>query len=236
MSKPARNTATGVEDMKPELDTFYELMDEIKIAMMTTRRPDGHLESRAMANQKRADGADLWFVTDEGGDKLRDIASDPHVNLAYYKSGSYEWVSVSGIASISRDRQKIRELYEPDWKVWFGQEGDPRRCSCRRLPRSRQTEAGGAIRTGKRVADGRASGTGQDARAARAASLSDGAGTLPSRRGPAAPVSLHATWASPQGNRGSAIVDSGHSGVADGWRRCQSTFCDRGRKLNAARE
>jgi general stress protein 26 len=34
--------------------------------MMTTRRPDGHLESRAMANQKRADGADLWFVTAEG--------------------------------------------------------------------------------------------------------------------------------------------------------------------------
>ena len=52
--------------------------------MMTTRRADGHLRSRAMANQKRADGADLWFVTAEGTAKLRDIAHDPHVNLAYY--------------------------------------------------------------------------------------------------------------------------------------------------------
>ena len=49
--------------MNTELDQFYGLIDEIKIAMMTTRRPDGHLESRAIANQKRADGADLWFVT-----------------------------------------------------------------------------------------------------------------------------------------------------------------------------
>ena len=57
--------------MKTELDKFYGLIDEIKIAMMTTRRPDGHLESRAMANQKRADGADLWFVTAEGTGKLR---------------------------------------------------------------------------------------------------------------------------------------------------------------------
>ena len=79
-----------------------------------------------MANQKRAGGADLWFVTADGSGALRDIAYDPHVNLAYYKPSSYEWVSVSGIASLSRDRGKIGELYAPDWKAWFGQEGDPR--------------------------------------------------------------------------------------------------------------
>ena len=112
--------------MKTELDKFYGLIDDINVAMMTTRRPDGHLESRAMANQKRADGADLWFVTAEGSGKLRDIDQDPHINLAYYRSGSYEWVSASGLARLSRDRAKIKELYEPDWKVWFGQEGDPR--------------------------------------------------------------------------------------------------------------
>jgi general stress protein 26 len=112
--------------MKTELDKFYGLIEEIKIAMMTTRRPDGHLESRAMANQKRAGGADLWFVTADGSGALRDIAYDPHVNLAYYKPSSYEWVSVSGVASLSRDRGKIGELYAPDWKAWFGQEGDPR--------------------------------------------------------------------------------------------------------------
>lgn len=40
--------------MKTELDKFYGLIEEIKVAMMTTRRPDGHLEWRAMANQKQA--------------------------------------------------------------------------------------------------------------------------------------------------------------------------------------
>ena len=49
--------------MKSELEKFYELVDDIEIAMMTTRRPDGHMRSRAMATQKRAAGADLWFVT-----------------------------------------------------------------------------------------------------------------------------------------------------------------------------
>lgn len=69
--------------MKSELDKFYGLIDDIEVAVMTTRRPDGHLESRAMANQNGADGADLWFVTAECSGKLRDIAHDPHVNLRY---------------------------------------------------------------------------------------------------------------------------------------------------------
>ena len=112
--------------MESTLEKLYEQIDDIEIAMMTTRRPDGHLESRAMATQKRAAGADLWFVTEEDTAKLRDIGGDPHVNLAYYKDRTREWVSVSGIATPTRERAKIHELYAPDWKMWFSEEGDPR--------------------------------------------------------------------------------------------------------------
>jgi general stress protein 26 len=112
--------------MRADLEKLYARIEKMEIAMLTTRRVDGHLESRAMANQKPAAGADLWFVSTEGAAKLRDIAHDPHVNLAYYNDSSREWISVSGIASISRDRQKIRELYAADWKAWFPDEGDPR--------------------------------------------------------------------------------------------------------------
>lgn len=109
-----------------ELEKLYGMIENIEIAMMTTRRPDGHLESRAMATQKRAAGADLWFVTADNTGKLRDLDFDPHVNLSYYKDRTREWISVSGIAVVSRDREKIRELYAADWKAWFPNEGDPR--------------------------------------------------------------------------------------------------------------
>lgn len=113
--------------MKSDLDTFYEMIDHIDAAMMTTRRSDGHLQSRPMATQKHAEGADLWFVTTEGTSKLDDLADDPHVNLAYYNPSSREWASVSGTATVSRDRATIRELYAADWKLWFPDDGaDPR--------------------------------------------------------------------------------------------------------------
>jgi general stress protein 26 len=105
---------------------LYEMIEDIEIAMMTTKRPDGHLESRAMATQKRAEGSDLWFVSRDATGKLAQLESDPHVNLTYYKDRTREWISVSGLAALSRDRAKIRELYAPDWKAWFGSEGDPR--------------------------------------------------------------------------------------------------------------
>jgi general stress protein 26 len=111
--------------MKLQLEKLYTHIADIEVAMMTTRRIDGHLQARAMATQKRAAGADLWFVTLDKTQKLRDLDSDSHLNLSYYKDRTREWISVSGIASITRDREKIHELYAPDWKAWFPKEGDP---------------------------------------------------------------------------------------------------------------
>ena len=95
----------------------------IETAMMTTRRADGHLRSRAMANQKRAAGADLWFVCADGTAKLADLASDPHVNLTYYRDSNREWVSVSGLATRdARSREDPRAL-----RAATGRRGSPTR-------------------------------------------------------------------------------------------------------------
>ena len=109
-----------------KIDDLYALIEGIEIAMFTTRRPDGHLVSRPMATQTQAEGSDLWFVTDIESHKLEELEFDPHVNLAYYRDRTREWVSVSGTATISQDRRAIRELYRRDWKAWFGDEGGER--------------------------------------------------------------------------------------------------------------
>lgn len=121
-----RTTDENRDDAAPtekKLDDLYRLIDGNDIAMFTTRRADGYLVSRPMATQERVTGVDLWFVTDISSHKLDDLVSDPHVNLAYYNTKSREWVSVSGTAVVSQDRNMIRELYKPDWKAWFGNNG-----------------------------------------------------------------------------------------------------------------
>ncbi len=120
---PDRDEQTPTEK---KLEDLYELIDGIEIAMFTTRRADGHLVSRPMATQERVTGVDLWFVTDISSHKLDELATDQHVNLAYYHVKTREWVSVSGIATVTQDRATIKELYKPDWKAWFGDQGGDR--------------------------------------------------------------------------------------------------------------
>jgi general stress protein 26 len=121
-SDPNRDEAP----LAKKLEDLYDLIDGIEIAMFTTRRTDGQLVSRPMATQTQAEGSDLWFVTDVESHKLDELEFDPQVNLAYYKDRTREWVSVSGTATISQDRRAIHELYQKDWKAWFGDQGGER--------------------------------------------------------------------------------------------------------------
>jgi len=109
-----------------KIDELYDLIEGIETAMFTTRRADGLLVSRPMATQERIEGADLFFVTDSNTHKLDDLQLDPHVNCSYYNNRTHEWVSVSGVAHVSKNRSKIRQLYKEGWKTWLGDEGGDR--------------------------------------------------------------------------------------------------------------
>ena len=126
MSTQTRTNRDDTASLEKKLGDLYHLIDGIEIAMFTTRRPDGRLVSRPMATQTQADGKDLWFVTDIESNKLEELAFDNQVNLAYYKDRTREWVSVSGSAIVTQDRELIHELYQKDWKAWFGDEGGAR--------------------------------------------------------------------------------------------------------------
>jgi general stress protein 26 len=46
-----------------------------------------------------------------------------HVNLAFYKDRTREFVSVAGTAVLTGDRETIRRLWSPDWRPWFEDKG-----------------------------------------------------------------------------------------------------------------
>ena len=109
-----------------KIDELYDLIEGIETAMFTTRGPTGQLVSRPMATQDRIEATDLWFVTNIETHKLDDLTIDPHVNCSYYNNRTHEWVSVAGVAHVSKNRNKVRQLYKENWKVWFDDEGGER--------------------------------------------------------------------------------------------------------------
>jgi general stress protein 26 len=107
-----------------------ELIGDIKFAMLTTVSNDGKLHSRPMTTQQKDFDGHLWFFTGLSTEIVPEVESNPKVNVSYSspdKNSSY--VSVSGAASVVRDRAKIKELWSPLYKAWFPKgKDDPDLC------------------------------------------------------------------------------------------------------------
>lgn len=100
------------------LQTLAEKIKDIKTAMLVTAEPDGTLRSRPMQSLQ-IEGNTIWFLTGYKSGKTSEIKNESHVNLSYADESQKLYVSVSGLASVVQDQQKIEELWSEPFKAWF---------------------------------------------------------------------------------------------------------------------
>jgi general stress protein 26 len=104
-----------------ECHNLFKIINQIKYSMFTTIRPNGHLSSRPMemVTTKSQDEGILWFFSKRNSLKNDDINNDQQVNLTFTESEKHRFVSISGKAFISDDKNKMEKLWEPDLATWF---------------------------------------------------------------------------------------------------------------------
>lgn len=103
-----------------------ELVKGIHIAMMTTVAKDGTMSSRPMAVQDKPFDGTLWFLTRSTSEKVDELEEDQHVTLTFAEPSSSKYLALKGQASVSENRAKIKELWNPMYKAWFPKgEDDP---------------------------------------------------------------------------------------------------------------
>lgn len=91
----------------------------VRIAMLTTIDPAGHLVSHPMTNQDVDSDGYLWFFTSDESDLWRNIGAQDHVNVSFANPDDSIYVSVSGHAEQVRDRDRMRQLWNPLVGAWF---------------------------------------------------------------------------------------------------------------------
>ena len=102
-----------------EQQKLFDMIKDIKVAMMTTADPDGSLHSRPMWSVQGKSDNDLWFFTRASAPKTSEIRDNQKVNLAYADPNSQNYVSVAGTAELNRDKGKINELWAEPMRTWF---------------------------------------------------------------------------------------------------------------------
>ena len=96
---------------------IYELVREFDTAMLVTAHPGWGLHARPMAIADIDDQGGLWFITSAETPKVEEVENQPLVNLTM--QGQSVYVSLTGVARILKDPEKIRSLWKEPWRVWF---------------------------------------------------------------------------------------------------------------------
>jgi general stress protein 26 len=120
--------SSNKQDSGSDRKLLWELIEDIKFAMFTTRHGNGHLHSRPMTTQNSHldENASLWFFMSRRSDAVADLASEPSVNVVYADPGADSYVSVSGNAAVVDDLAKKQALWSKLSEAWFpGGPGDP---------------------------------------------------------------------------------------------------------------
>lgn len=103
-----------------DLQKLRELVKDIDFCMLTTVDENNDLHSRPMSVNGDIDpDGDLWFFTNASAHKVSEIARLPKVNVSFADPENQQYVSITGTAQLVRDRDKIEELWKPEFKMWF---------------------------------------------------------------------------------------------------------------------
>ena len=110
------------------IDKIRELVEKSSTCFFCTSKSEGKSNAgRPMSVQKVDEEGILWFLSAKDSYKNQQLLNDPHVQLYFQGSAHSDFLEIHGIATVSDDRAKIEELWEPILKTWFteGKE-DPR--------------------------------------------------------------------------------------------------------------
>lgn len=119
-----RKNLTG----KEAVDKIKEIVDKAPTCFFCTNVRSGRsFSTRPMAVQQVDDEGNFWFLSAEDSHKNDDLEENPFVRLLFQGAPHSDFLSIKGKATISKDKEKIKELWEPIIKTWFTEgKDDPR--------------------------------------------------------------------------------------------------------------
>ncbi len=109
---------------KDKVARTWELMEKITFCMLSTRVGED-IRARPMAAHVEPIENAIYFLTDVASHKDEEIEHRNNVGLSFADTKGQKYVSVTGDAEVSNDRDRIRELFSTPAKAWWEGPEDP---------------------------------------------------------------------------------------------------------------
>jgi general stress protein 26 len=116
------------EDIMPDqndIDRVWEIVEKVGVGMLTTRFAGG-LRARPVEPRLDRDQGVIRIVTDVRGLKDDEIGSEPDVGLVVISPSDKAYLSITGRAVVTRDREAAAKIWHRSDDVWWpGGPDDP---------------------------------------------------------------------------------------------------------------
>src|SRR6201996_1284547 len=104
-----------------------ELADKATCFFCTNIKSGLPFSTRPMSVQQIDNEGNFWFLSANDSGVNKELSHEPLTQLLFHGSSHSDFLNIYGVAKISDDKEKIKELWEPVLKTWFTEgENDPR--------------------------------------------------------------------------------------------------------------
>jgi general stress protein 26 len=110
-----------------DLDTVNQLVQGIRIGLLTTFDRDGHFHTRPVQTLRVEPKGLLWFFTDWSSPKVAELEHDVRVSLGYANPANNTYVAIRGTGRLLQDPRKAQELWSMEQRAYYPEgPADPR--------------------------------------------------------------------------------------------------------------
>lgn len=96
-----------------------ELVDKIDIGMVITRNKDEALHIVPISRQEVDEHGNIWMLISAESHIHQNLIEHNRIDIAYSHVGDYNFLSVSGKATVSHDQARIDKYWNKLMEAWF---------------------------------------------------------------------------------------------------------------------
>lgn len=115
-----------------------DLTTSIDFAMLATDLKNTPIDAIPMSTKKVDEAGNIWFLSGADSDHNANIQKDPEAQLFYAKPSDMEFLSVYGLATITKEKAILEDLYGKSDDAWFDGIDDPNLTAIKFAPKTAQ--------------------------------------------------------------------------------------------------
>ena len=103
-----------------DLSRVRDLIERMPIGMLITLDGNEQPRSRPLQTLELDEHGCLWFFVGADSPKVDEMSRQhDRVGVSYSDSAKQDYLSISGRGRLSRDRNRMKQLWSPWVKIWF---------------------------------------------------------------------------------------------------------------------